>query len=118
VLDADGGIAGLFIFTSETTQRVLADAALKETQGNLEWALGDVRSLNATLERRVEERTGERDLMWDTAPDLMLIIDFKGVFRRVNPAWTRLLGYEPPELVGHHVNEFVLDEDHVETVDA
>jgi hypothetical protein len=35
VLDADGGIAGLFIFTSETTQRVLADAALKETQGNL-----------------------------------------------------------------------------------
>jgi PAS domain S-box-containing protein len=77
-----------------------------------------VRSLNATLERRVEERTGERDLMWDTAPDLMLIIDFKGVFRRVNPAWTRLLGYEPPELVGHHVNEFVLDEDHVETVDA
>ncbi|POR42221.1 hybrid sensor histidine kinase/response regulator [Methylobacterium sp. V23] len=111
-------MAGLFIFADETTQRVLADAALKDSQESLERALGEVRSLNATLERRVEERTNERDLMWDTAPDLMLIIDFEGVFQRVNPAWTRLLGYEPQELVGHHVNEFVLVEDHVETVDA
>jgi PAS domain S-box-containing protein len=118
VLDADGGIAGLFIFTNETTQRVVADAALKESQDNLEQALDEVRSLNATLEQRVEERTTERDLMWDTAPDLMLIIDFEGVFRRVNPAWTLLLGYEAEELVGHHVNEFVLAEDHAGTVEA
>ena len=118
VLDADGAVAGLFIFTNETTQRVLADAALKESQENLERALDEVRCLNATLEQRVQERTTERDLMWDTAPDLMLIIDFEGVFRRVNPAWTHLLGYEPHELVGHHVNEFVLAEDHAETVEA
>ncbi|MCJ2078218.1 PAS domain-containing protein [Methylobacterium sp. E-016] len=118
VLDADGRIAGLFIFADETTQRVLTDAALKDSQESLERALGEVRSLNATLEQRVEERTNERDLMWDTAPDLMLIINFEGIFQRVNPAWTRLLGYEPHELVGHHVNEFVLVEDHVETVGA
>ncbi|WP_409566571.1 PAS domain-containing protein [Methylobacterium sp. E-065] len=118
VLDADGAVAGLFIFTNETTQRMLADAALKESQENLERALDEVRCLNATLEQRVQERTTERDLMWDTAPDLMLIIDFEGVFRRVNPAWTHLLGYEPHELVGHHVNEFVLAEDHAETVEA
>nr|WP_279602986.1 PAS domain-containing sensor histidine kinase [Methylobacterium sp. E-046] len=118
VLDADGAVAGLFIFTNETTQRVLADAALKESQENLRRALDEVRCLNATLEQRVEERTTERDLMWDTAPDLMLIIDFEGVFQRVNPAWTHLLGYEPHELVGHHVNEFVLPEDHAGTVEA
>jgi len=118
VLDADGAVAGLFVFTNETTQRVLADAALRESQRDLERALSEVRCLNATLEQRVEERTTERDLMWDTSPDLMLIIDFDGVFRRVNPAWTRLLGYTPDELVGHHVNEFVLSEHHAETVDA
>ena len=118
VLDRDGVAAGLFIFTNETTHRVLSDAALKESQRNLEGALADVRCLNATLEQRVEERTTERDLMWDTAPDLMLIIDFDGVFRRVNPAWTHLLGYAPEDLVGHHVNEFVLPEDHADTVDA
>ncbi|MEH3086591.1 MAG: PAS domain-containing protein [Xylophilus ampelinus] len=31
ILDADGGVAGLFIFTNETTQKVLADAALRES---------------------------------------------------------------------------------------
>ena len=32
VLDADGEIAGLFIFTNETTDRVLSDAALRESE--------------------------------------------------------------------------------------
>ncbi len=77
-----------------------------------------LRELNATLERQVEERTAERDRMWDTSPDLMLIIDFEGYFRRVNPAWTTLLGYQPHELVGRHVNAFALPDDHAETVHA
>ncbi|WP_165359668.1 hybrid sensor histidine kinase/response regulator [Lichenibacterium minor] len=118
VLNRDGKVAGLFVFTNETTHRVLSDAALQESQRNLEGSLADVRCLNATLEQRFEERTTERDLMWDTAPDLMLIIDFDGIFRRVNPAWTRLLGYGPEELIDHHVNEFVLPDDHDETVEA
>ena len=32
ILDADGGIAGLLIFTNETTQRVLTDAALRSSE--------------------------------------------------------------------------------------
>ncbi|GGX79710.1 PAS domain S-box protein [Massilia dura] len=74
--------------------------------------------LNETLESQVVQRTAERDRMWDTSPDLMLIIDFKGYFRRVNPAWTALLGYAPDELIGRHVNEFVIQADHATTVDA
>jgi len=70
------------------------------------------------LERLVDERTAERDRMWETSPDLMAVIDFEGVFRLVNPAWTAILGYTSEELVGHHVNEFVLSEDHAGTVDA
>ena len=60
---------------------------------------------------KLEERTTEMRHLWDTSPDLLLVIDFEGVFRRVNPAWTRLLGYAPMELVGHHVSEFVLPDD-------
>ena len=77
-----------------------------------------LKRLNETLEAQVEARTAELNLMWRTSPDLMLEIDFAGVFRRVNPAWTALLGYEEHELVGHHVNEFVLPEHHDDTVEA
>ena len=77
-----------------------------------------LRQLNETLETQVAERTAERDRMWETSPDLMLIMGFDGYFRRVNPAWTDVLGYAPEELVGHHVNEFVLPEDHEDTSTA
>jgi PAS domain S-box-containing protein len=63
-------------------------------------------------------RTEERDRMWNTSPDLMLLIDFDGYLRRVNPAWTRVLGYAADELVGRHVNEFVVPDDHAATVEA
>ena len=82
------------------------------------WAEHRLQELNETLENQVAERTAERDRMWDTSPDLMLVIDFAGYFLRVNPAWTDLLGYTPGDLVGHHVNEFVIHDDHATTVDA
>lgn len=78
----------------------------------------ELRRLNETLEQRVVERTAERDRMWDTSPDLMLAIDFKGIFRRVNPAWTTVLGYAFEELIDHHVNEFVIPDDHRITIEA
>ncbi|MGJ7582801.1 PAS domain S-box protein [Variovorax sp. RHLX14] len=56
--------------------------------------------------------------MWHISPDLLLIIGLQGFFRRVNPAWIVLLGYAPDELVDHHVNEFVVPEDHDQTVDT
>ena len=77
-----------------------------------------LRELNDTLEQQVAERTAERDHMWNSSPDLMLVLDFEGIFRRVNPAWTTMLGYSPKELIGHHVNEFVIEDDHDATVGA
>ncbi|MBU1314567.1 MAG: PAS domain S-box protein [Alphaproteobacteria bacterium] len=77
-----------------------------------------LRQLNNTLEAEVVARTAERDRIWETSPDLMVVIDFAGYFRRVSPTWTALLGYRHDELVGHHVNEFVVTEDHAETVAA
>ena len=233
ILGADGAVAGLFIFTNETTQRVLADAALRESEEQLRlvvegakdhaifttdpggiitsWSPGArlvfgwtadeaigqpaaiiftpedraagaevtelataardgcasderwhvtksgmrvfmngsvhplpvdpqgnqrgflkvardeteryrtriaLEALNVDLEQQVRERTAERDRMWDTSPDLMAILDFNGVFRGVNPAWKATLGYSAAQIVGHHVNDFVLPDDHAATVDA
>ena len=77
-----------------------------------------LRQLNETLEQQVAERTAERDRMWATSPDLMLVIDFSGVFRQVNPAWTTMLGYEAAELIGRHVTEFVVNDDHDDTIQS
>lgn len=53
----------------------------------------------------------ESDLLWETLPDLLISLTFDGIIQKVNPAWTTILGYEPADLLGHHVHEFVWPED-------
>lgn len=108
VLDAEGEIAGCFIFTNETTARVLADAALKESQAQLKAA-------NLILEQRVEERTAERDRVWQLTNDLMATARLDGYLVQVNPAWTRLLGWAEVEFLTRPFVEFVDAADHAET---
>jgi PAS domain S-box-containing protein len=55
--------------------------------------------LNATLAQRVEEKTRERDRIWNVSQDLLLVADRNGVCRTVNPAWTRTLGWSEAELL-------------------
>ena len=107
----DGVILGIQCICVETTETHNALAQFRASQHRLQ-------ELNETLESQVAERTVERDRMWDTSPDLMLVIDFEGYFKQVNLAWTALLGYERDELIGRHVNEFVIQSDHALTVDA
>ncbi|WP_294280835.1 ATP-binding protein [uncultured Sphingomonas sp.] len=111
VLDGEGKVAGLFIFTNETTARVHADAALRESQAQLSQALEELRGLNVTLEQRIIERTAERDRMWDVSPDLLTVIDPEGTIRRINPAWRVLLGYEATDLIGRSVMDFIHADD-------
>ena len=85
ILEGDGDIAGLFILTNETTDRVLSDAALLRAQA-------DLLDLNATLEQQVAERTADRNRLWQLSSDIMLIAGFDGTIEAVNPAWTRVLG--------------------------
>jgi PAS domain S-box-containing protein len=58
--------------------------------------------LNATLAQRVEEKTRERDRIWNVSQDLLVVSDRNGVWRTVNPAWTRTLGWSEAELLGRN----------------
>lgn len=111
VLDGEGKVAGLCIFTNETTARVHADSALRESQTQLSLALEELRGLNVTLEQRIVERTAERDRMWDVSPDLLAVIDSEGIIHRINPAWRVLLGYDAAALIGRSVMELVHPDD-------
>jgi len=70
-----------------------------------------LRELNATLERRVAERTADRDRMWRLSTDIMLVARFDGTICAVNPAWTSLLGWSEEELLGTSFLELVHAED-------
>lgn len=107
----DGQVGGFLCACTEITDQVLS----KQRQQHAEEALC---KLNETLEQEVEQRTEELNRLWVSSPDLLLVMDFKGFFLRVNPAWSELLGYQPHELIGHHVNEFVVPDDHHDTVRA
>ncbi|WP_279597933.1 PAS domain S-box protein [Methylobacterium sp. J-067] len=55
-------------------------------------------------ERRREaqdrDRLVERDLVWRTSRDLLVVCSLDGTIRAVNPAWTDLLGWPAGSLVG------------------
>ncbi|MGN2250661.1 PAS domain-containing protein [Frateuria sp. GZRe14] len=78
----------------------------------------EVRELTASLERKVEERTAERDRIWENSRDLLAVVDSAGLFLRINPAWTAILGYAPESLVGQHFLQWVWPEDQTATLDA
>ena len=80
--------------------------------------MADLVRFNEALERRVAERTAEHDRVWRNSRDLLALADADGVFRAVNPAWERILGYRPAELVGRHFSEFVWPEDAEDTQGA
>jgi PAS domain S-box-containing protein len=58
VRDESGQVAGMFCAVSETTQKVLAERALRQSEARL-------RELNETLERRVTEAVAERNVLAD-----------------------------------------------------
>jgi PAS domain S-box-containing protein len=77
-----------------------------------------LRELNQTLEADVAERTVERDRVWGTSRDLLVVVDRAGAFHSVNPAWTKILGWGENELLGRPLFDFVHPEDVALTVEA
>lgn len=117
LLGATGRHLEVAAFRVQSGEKYQVAVIFKDVSGR-KLAEDALKSLNATLEQQVSQRTSERDRMWDTSPDLMLVIDFHGFIRRTNPAWTAVLGYVSDELVGRHINEFVVASDHADTIDA
>ncbi|WP_207461573.1 PAS domain S-box protein [Azospirillum sp. SYSU D00513] len=97
-----GGPARVFGVCYDITDRKRAEDALLD--------------LNATLERRVAERTAERDRMWRLSTDIMLVARFDGSVTATNPAWTALLGWQEGELIGTSFLDLVHPDDRAATL--
>ncbi|WP_181700855.1 hybrid sensor histidine kinase/response regulator [Chthonobacter albigriseus] len=74
--------------------------------------------LNETLERRVEERTAERDRAWKNSRDLQVVLDADGRVTAANEAWATILGYSPDDVIGRFYLDFVLPDDQESSLSA
>ena len=58
-----------------------------------------LRNSREELEAKIEERTRERNRVWEMSSDLFAIMDFDGHLRSINPAWSATLGYDEATLL-------------------
>jgi PAS domain S-box-containing protein len=84
---------------TDVTEQVMAEQALRQSEERYRRLADQLAELNATLAQRVEEKTRERDRIWNVSQDLLVVADRNGVWRTVNPAWTRTLGWSEAELL-------------------
>ena len=84
VRDESGQVAGMFCACSETTQRILTERALRESERRL-------RDLNETLEHRVDDALAGRKLLADiveAAAAFVLVADLEYRLLAINRAAT------------------------------
>ena len=65
----------------------------------------------AEMERRAAELAADRDRMWRSSTDLMAILRLDGTVVAVNPAWQRVFGWTPQQLLGQSLAELVHEDD-------
>ena len=85
VRDASGTIVGGVVAQMDITKRLAAETAVRE--------------LYDTLEQQVAERTADRDRLWQSSQDLLMIARFDGSIVTVNPAWAPALGWSQAEMM-------------------
>ena len=74
--------------------------------------------LNAALAIRVAQEARERDRLWSTTNDLMGTAGFDGYLRKINPAWSALLGHDEQTLLGRPFLEIIDPADHDQTAEV
>lgn len=108
----DGSLSFVELSASrwQADSRVFVTALLRDVNERRA-AEETLRSLNQSLERRVAERTADRDRMWRLSTDVMLVARLDGTINATNPAWSSLLGWDEATFHGANLRDFVVDED-------
>ncbi|CAM3064706.1 hybrid sensor histidine kinase/response regulator [Pseudomonas floridensis] len=118
VVDENGVTVGIFCVTNETTQHVLDQSALQASERKRLDLIEELIELERQQSAKLEQRTLELDTLWKISPDPLAILDFNGIFLRVNPAWTHILGRDERELVGTSIMNLLHPDDVANTENA
>lgn len=63
------------------------------------------------LERRIQESEAFLNAIWNSIPDLLILMDTQGNIQNISPSVTTLLGYTPEETLGKSAFSFLHPED-------
>ncbi len=97
--------------SAEQKEALKALSRLVVTQMELRRSVSDLS--RAIRERRMTEE--ELDQLFTVSLDMLCIAGFDGYFKRINPAWEKLLGIPIEELLSEPFNEFVHPDDRERT---
>jgi hypothetical protein len=109
--DQQGSAVRLIGAHSDVTEHVAIEQALRQSEERFRKLADELAELNATLAQRVEEKTREHDRIWNVSQDLLMVADRLGVWRTINPAWTRALGWSEDELLNRTSDRLVHPDD-------
>jgi PAS domain S-box-containing protein len=102
-----GIVSGVLILASRTQHKLDGMAVLSE---NFAEHLG-TEIKRKQLEQELEE-------VFTFAPDILAILNYKGYFKKINPAAATLLGYRQSELMGLPAQSFVHPDDREATINV
>jgi PAS domain S-box-containing protein len=83
-----------------------SNTAVIDSQGQIEYIIST--GIDITQRRQVE---AERDRFFSLSPDLFCIASVDGYFKRLNPAWEKVLGWTVDELLTQHYLKLVHPDD-------
>lgn len=109
--DEGGATIGFVKVLRDRTEQRLSEEALRQSQADLATALEDLRIAHASLELDAAEATAERDHLWDTSPDLLMVTSLDGIIQATNPAWIDILGWNPGEVENLPITKLVHPDD-------
>jgi PAS domain S-box-containing protein len=66
---------------------------------------------NKSTQRALSQEIEERQRIFETSQDLILVTDTAGNFVQVSPSSMTILGYQPAEMIGHSAIEFIHPDD-------
>jgi len=99
--------------SGRTVWAILSVSMVRGERGQPMYAVAQILDISAI---RIAE--DERDLIFEYSLDLLCLADIDGCFKQLNPAWSRVLGWDQSEMLGRPYLELVHPDDLVATLAA
>jgi PAS domain S-box-containing protein len=87
----------------------LSISPIRTPSGKIIGASTTARDITASrrTENALRQQIEERRRIFETSPDLIFVVDPRGVLVQVSPSAETILGYAPKEMIGHDSSEFL-----------